>query len=72
MSVLGLWKTDTHSYHRYREMHLIARLDVKSSRSRASGHSVCLKSMSWTITMQCLTHAAITASQKHTLMLESM
>ena len=57
-----------------------ARLNVKSRQSHSSaisgsnapGHSVCLKSMSRTITMQGLTLAAITASQKHTLMQDSM
>ena len=41
------------------------------SRSRAPGHTACLKSMSRTITMQVLTHPAITASEKCTLMLDS-
>ena len=48
-------------------------LDAKSlqsqwspkSRSRALGHSVCLKSMLWIITMQGLTLAAITTTEKH-------
>ena len=70
---------DTHSYHRYRETHFNARLDVKSkqshksakSRSRAPGHSGCLKSMSRTITIQGLTLAAITAAGKCPLMLDS-
>ena len=56
-----------------------ARLDVKSqqshssakSRSRAPGHSVCLKSMLRTITIQGLTLAAIIASEKPSLMLDS-
>ena len=38
--------------------------------SRIRGHRVCLKSMSRTITMLGLTLAAITASQKRTLMLD--
>ena len=70
---------DTHSYHRFRETHLNARLDVKSwqshwsmkSRSRAPGHSACLKSISRTITRQGLTLAAITTTEKRTLMLDS-
>ena len=41
------------------------------SRSRAACHSVCLKSMSSTITIQVLTPAALNATQKHTLMLDS-
>ena len=66
--------------------HFNARLDVNKgrldldhnshssmkSRSRALGHSACLKSMSRTITMQGLTLAAITTSEKHTLMLDLM
>ena len=39
------------------------------SRSRAQGHSVCLKSMSRIITLHGLTLAAITAAEKGTLML---
>ena len=66
---------DTRSYHCFRETHFNARLDIQSkqshsgakSRSRAPGNSVCLKSISMTITMQSLTLAAITASEKHTL-----
>ena len=75
-----LSKNYCYSYYCYREMHIIARLNVKSlqshrsmkSRSRAPGHSVCLKNMLRTITMQGLTLAAITASQKHTLMLDNV
>ena len=70
---------DTHSYLRFRETHFNARLTVKSwqsclsvqSRSRALSHSVCLKSMSRTITIQGLTQAAISASEKPILMLDS-
>ena len=51
-----------------------AKLDVKSqqslssmkSRSRVLDHSVCLTSISRTITMQGLTLTAITASEKST------
>ena len=79
-------RSDTRSYHRFREIHLNARLnvnnarlDVKSqqsyfsmkSKSRAQGHSACLKDMSRTITMQGLSLAAITNLEKHTLMLDS-
>ena len=55
-----------------------ARLDIKSkhssakSRSRTPGHSACLKSMSRTIAMQGLALAAITASEKHILMLDDV
>ena len=79
---------NTRSYHLLRETHYNARLDVNNARmevksqqshwglkskSRAPGHSVCLKSMSRTTTMQGLTLAAtcITASEKHILMLDS-
>ena len=62
---------DTHSYHRFRDIHFTARLDVNNARrrkimakssstkcrSRALVHSACLKSMSRTITMQGLTHS---------------
>ena len=41
------------------------------SRSMATGHSACLKSMSRTNTMQGLTFAAITATEKQTLMIDS-
>ena len=68
---------DTHSYHCFRETHFNARLDIKSwqshssmkSRSKALSHSACLKSIPRTITVQGLTFAAITAAEKHTLML---
>ena len=36
--------------------------------SRAPGHSAWLKSVSRTITMQCLTLAALTTAEKRTLM----
>ena len=36
----------------------------------APSHNACLKSMSVTITMQGLTLTAITATEKHTLMLD--
>ena len=57
-----------------------ARLDVTShkrhssvkSRSRVLGRSVCLKGILRTITMQGLALAALTASEKCTLMLDSM
>ena len=39
------------------------------SRSRPSGHSACSKSMSRTITSECSTLTAITAAEKHTLIL---
>ena len=41
------------------------------SRSRALGHSACLKSMLRTNTMQGLTLSAITASEKNNLMQDS-
>ena len=49
-----------------------ARLDIKNkvtrakSRSRTLGHSVCMKSISRTTTMQSLTLTAITVSEKST------
>ena len=70
---------DTPSYHHFREIHFNARLDVNNarldvksrqshlsakSRSRSPGHSGCLKSISRTITMQGLTLAAITVTEK--------
>ena len=77
---------ETRIYDCFRETHFNARLnvnnarlDIKSkqshssvkSRSRASGHSACLMSMSRIITMQGLALAAISASEKHTLKLDS-
>ena len=77
---------DTRSYHRFRKTHLNARLNVNNarldvklqqsysstkSRSQAPGNIVCLRSMSRTITMQGLTFAAISPSEKRTLMLDS-
>ena len=70
---------DTRIYHYYRETHLNAKLYIKSwqnhssmkYRSWVSDHSVCLKSMSRTITMQGLTLTAITSSEKYTLLLQS-
>ena len=44
---------------------------LRFARSRVPGHSACLKSMSRTITMQGLTLAAIIATEKRTLMLDS-
>ena len=63
-----------------RQHTLMLRLDVKSwqsqssgkSRSRAMDNSVCLKKMLRKITMQGMTLTAITASEKRTLMLDSM
>ena len=59
----------TQSYHCYREMHFISRLDVKSQwrvkcRSRASGHGAWLKSESAIL-------PAITVAGKCTLFLDS-
>ena len=70
---------DTCGYHRFTATHFNARLHVKSrqsqssgkSRSRALGHNVCLKSMLRKITMKGMILAAITASEKCTLMLDS-
>ena len=70
---------DTHSYHSCRETDFNARVNIKlqshwsvKCRSRTPGHSVCLKGMLRTMTMQGLTLAAIIAAEKQTLMLESM
>ena len=54
---------DTRSYHRFRETYVNARQSQWSakSRSKALVHSACLKS----------TNAAITATKKYTLMLDS-
>ena len=79
LRTITLQWSDTQSYHCFREMHLNARLDVKSgqshlsskSRSRTPVHSACLKGMSRTITMQSMTLASMTASEKGTLMLDS-
>ena len=72
---------DTSSYHCFTETHINARLNVnnathyvKSQQSQSStksglkalGHSAGLKSMPRTITMQGLTYAAITVSEKST------
>ena len=74
-------KCDTRSDRRFRETHSNVRLDennagldVKSqrshssvkSRSRVLGLSACLKSISRTMTVQSLTLAAITVSEKLT------
>ena len=61
---------DTHSYHGCRERDFNARVHEKLPQwsvkcwSRAPDHSACLKSMLWTIPMQGLTLAAITAADK--------
>ena len=77
---------DTHSYHCFREIHFNTRLNVNNARlnvkswqshssmkcrSRAPVHSVSLKSMSRTITMQGLTLTTIIVSEKYTLMFDS-
>ena len=70
---------DTRSYQSYRETHCNARLDVNSDKisgmqNLGQGQRIivrCLKSMSRTIIMHGWTLAAITAIEKHTLMLDS-
>ena len=70
---------DTRSYYHFTEMHFNARLNVNNarldlksrhlsakSRSGALGHSACLKSLSRTITMKSLIHAAINVTEKST------
>ena len=71
LTIAAITTTEKHTFN--------ARLDVKSrqsyscvkSRSRAPGHSTHLKSMLRKITMQGMTLASMTASEKHTLMLDS-
>ena len=68
----GYWVRETHFNARL-DMNN-ARLDIKSrqshsstkSRSRALGHYASLKTISWTITMQGLTLAAIIVTGKST------
>ena len=69
----------TCSYQSSRERDLNARVDVKLSqrhwnvkyKTRALGHSLCLKGMLRTITMQGLTLTALIATEKQMLMLGS-
>ena len=71
---------DTGSYHSCRETDFNARVNVKlrqshwrvKCRSRIPGHSVCLKGMLRTITVQRLTLAALIVAEKQTLMLGLM
>ena len=78
-------RLDTHSYHRFRETHFNARLNVNNaglneksnspfcakSRSRALGHSACFKSILRTIILQDLTLTAFNVSEKSTYMQDS-